>query len=146
MNNLTQEQVSDEYCPVKSLGEEVSRFMETNTFNAMQVTNFYMQARCVINEIQLKNSKIQELEKENHQAARLLQSLRKKLEESELYRDVDGIINSSNFELIQELKQKLAESAPKSEIKRLLFSKQVRIGDSFLISVDKFKDILQEKN
>jgi hypothetical protein len=36
------------YDPVKCLQEEVSRFFKTNTFTPMEVTNFYAQARVVL--------------------------------------------------------------------------------------------------
>ena len=46
------------YDPLDSLEKEVVRFMATNQFNAMDVTGFYIQSRCVINELK-------ELRKEN---------------------------------------------------------------------------------
>jgi hypothetical protein len=39
------------YDPVDSLDSEVKRFFKTNTFTAMEVTNFYMQARLVLTEL-----------------------------------------------------------------------------------------------
>ena len=39
---------SDQYCPIKSLREEVERFKATNQFSPVLVTNFYAQAACVL--------------------------------------------------------------------------------------------------
>lgn len=39
------------YDPLDSLEKEVERFMETNLFTPMEVTGFYIQARCVISEL-----------------------------------------------------------------------------------------------
>jgi hypothetical protein len=49
---------NNKYDPLECLEAEVKRFRETNTFNPLYVTGFYIQAGCVINEIK-------ELRKEN---------------------------------------------------------------------------------
>lgn len=38
-----------EYSPVESLREEVERFFKTNQYDPLLVTNFYAQARVVLN-------------------------------------------------------------------------------------------------
>ena len=40
-----------DYDPVECLREEVNRFKATNTFTPLLVTGFYVQAGCVLNEI-----------------------------------------------------------------------------------------------
>lgn len=42
---------SGKYDPLDSLEKEVERFMQTNLFTPMEVTGFYIQARCVISEL-----------------------------------------------------------------------------------------------
>lgn len=42
---------SGKYDPLDSLEKEVERFMRTNLFTPMEVTGFYIQARCVISEL-----------------------------------------------------------------------------------------------
>lgn len=42
---------SEAYDPLNSLEREVERFMQTNRFTPMEVTGFYLQARCVISEL-----------------------------------------------------------------------------------------------
>ena len=56
------------YDPLDSLEKEVSRFMDTNRFNGMQVTGFYIQSRCVINELK-------ELRKENARLSKALTNM-----------------------------------------------------------------------
>lgn len=50
-----------DYDPVESLREEIKRFKSTNTFTPMLVTNFYVQAGLVMEEldrIRLENTKL----------------------------------------------------------------------------------------
>ena len=42
---------AEPYDPLVSLDREVERFMRTNLFTPMEVTGFYIQARCVISEL-----------------------------------------------------------------------------------------------
>ena len=42
---------AEPYDPLNSLDREVERFMRTNLFTPMEVTGFYIQARCVISEL-----------------------------------------------------------------------------------------------
>ena len=49
------------YCPVTSLQAEVERFFKTNTFTPMEVTNFYVQARCALTYIDELETALQEL-------------------------------------------------------------------------------------
>ena len=42
---------AEHYDPLVSLDREVERFMRTNLFTPMEVTGFYIQARCVISEL-----------------------------------------------------------------------------------------------
>lgn len=53
-----QPSINTDYDPLNSLESEVERFMQTNLFTPMEVTGFYIQARCVISELR-------ELRKEN---------------------------------------------------------------------------------
>jgi hypothetical protein len=67
--------------------------------------------------------------------------------EKQLFEQQDEAYNKEEDLLckIEDLQKQLAESVPKSEIKRVLFREQVCIGDGYVISVDKFKELLQEK-
>ena len=48
----------DNYNPIDALKEECERFKKTNTFNPMQVTGFYIQAACVISEVERTQVKL----------------------------------------------------------------------------------------
>lgn len=41
----------EEYCPLQCLNEEIQRFKATNQFSPMLVTGFYLQAACVVTEL-----------------------------------------------------------------------------------------------
>ena len=43
--------MAGDYDPVECLREEVNRFKDTNTFRPLLVTNFYVQAGCVLSEL-----------------------------------------------------------------------------------------------
>src|SRR5688500_19512741 len=53
----------EKYDPEKSLRQEVERFMATNLFTPMDVTNFYAQARVVLNDYKRAREYIAELER-----------------------------------------------------------------------------------
>lgn len=44
--------MSEKYDPVDTLQKEVDRFFETNQYDPLSVTNFYMQARVVLNYVE----------------------------------------------------------------------------------------------
>lgn len=49
------------YSPKESLRDEIDRFKSTNTFNPMEVTNFYVQAGIVLDYVEELEIKLQEL-------------------------------------------------------------------------------------
>lgn len=48
---LTRRSEMEKYEPVEEFRKEVKRFCDTNTFSPLTVTNFYVQGRCVLSEI-----------------------------------------------------------------------------------------------
>lgn len=50
-----------DYNPVECLQEEVDRFKQTNTFNPMQVTGFYIQAAVVLNYLKMLEEQMDKL-------------------------------------------------------------------------------------
>ena len=57
--------MSNQYDPVESLQKEVIRFQNTNRFNPMEVTNFYVQAACVLIELNRSRQEVERLKDEN---------------------------------------------------------------------------------
>ncbi len=47
--------------PLAALDEEVERFTKTNLFTPMEVTGFYLQARCVVGELKRAREELQTL-------------------------------------------------------------------------------------
>ena len=83
----------DDYNPLTALEKEVNRFLATNQFTPMQVTNFYIQARVVINDFKRMEKELERLRSQND--ARYLETERQRAEIiklGDIIDDVDRIV------------------------------------------------------
>ena len=75
------------YDPLSSLEAEVERFMRTNTFTPMEVTGFYIHARCVATELRSLREENKYLRNARDRQAAMIRKL-----ESDIIEAEDGLI------------------------------------------------------
>jgi hypothetical protein len=77
--------MSLQYDPLTCLEDEIKRFMRTNTFTPMEVTGFYLHARCVV-------SDVKQLRTENAALRAEVERLNRRLTESnQAFAVLDGV-------------------------------------------------------
>lgn len=74
---------SKKYDPLESLESEVERFMRTNLFTPMEVTGFYIQARCVISELKATRKENEYLRNVRERQAAIIRQREKEIIEME---------------------------------------------------------------
>ena len=78
------------YDPLESLNREVDRFMRTNIFTPMEVTGFYIQARCVIAELRSLRTENEHLRNVRDRQAAIIRRHEKTINEYEEQAVDDG--------------------------------------------------------